>query len=211
MSVEQVVTIVLSVGMGIGGGAAIICGLASWLGKVWAHRILEQDRLRYQRELESVKTELGRASQEYVIKFSSLHVKRAEIIRELHAKLMATRRAMGSVLKPFQLTGEPAIGEKIKALQETFNDFYRFYLNERIYFPKKICTKIEELALFLRDIHIDITTCPVDLNDVRYSVSPALLEKNMTYWKQAGRDFDEKAVPLAEEIESEFRKMLGVE
>lgn len=43
----------------IGGGAAVILGLSSWLGKVWANRILEADRVRYQSQLEALKSDLS--------------------------------------------------------------------------------------------------------------------------------------------------------
>ncbi len=39
----------------IGGAAALIWALSSWLGKVWANRILEQDRKKYAEEMEAVK------------------------------------------------------------------------------------------------------------------------------------------------------------
>ncbi|WP_029655001.1 hypothetical protein [Marinobacter daepoensis] len=40
----------------VGGAAVIILGLSSWLGKVWANRILEQDRFKYSQELELLKS-----------------------------------------------------------------------------------------------------------------------------------------------------------
>ena len=42
----------------VGGAAVIIIGLSTWLGKVWANRILEEDKLRYSSELEKIKNEL---------------------------------------------------------------------------------------------------------------------------------------------------------
>lgn len=39
-------------------GAVVVVPLAAWLGKVWAARILEADRLRYGTELESLKAQL---------------------------------------------------------------------------------------------------------------------------------------------------------
>lgn len=39
----------------VGGGGAIIFFLSSWLGKVWANRILEADRSKYAAELEGIK------------------------------------------------------------------------------------------------------------------------------------------------------------
>lgn len=39
----------------VGGSAIIILGLSSWLGKVWANKILEQDKFKYSQELESLR------------------------------------------------------------------------------------------------------------------------------------------------------------
>ena len=43
----------------IGGGSVIVLGFSSWLGKVWASRILEADRLKYQSQLETLKSDLS--------------------------------------------------------------------------------------------------------------------------------------------------------
>jgi hypothetical protein len=211
MTVEQVVTVAVSAIIGLGGGAAIIWVLSSWLGRVWAARILEKDRLRYQKELEAVRTELGRVSQEYLIKFSRLHAQRADIIKELHEKLVSTQTAMGSILNIFQEAGEPSLEEKIKKFVASFNDFYLFYLRRKIYFPKRICEQIEGLALELKHIHIDITTYPLDKTDPEYRVSPELLRERREFWKQARDNFENKASALAQSIEIEFRVLLGVE
>jgi len=50
----------------VGGGALIIGGLSSWLGKVWANRILESEKAKYTRELDTIRhqfqVELNRVS-----------------------------------------------------------------------------------------------------------------------------------------------------
>ncbi len=53
------------------GGAALIMGaLSSWLGKVWANRILEKDKLKYSSELEELKNQLHREAQKHQLIFS---------------------------------------------------------------------------------------------------------------------------------------------
>jgi hypothetical protein len=42
-----------------GGGAVIILGFSSWLAKIWANRILESDRAKYQSQLEILKSDLS--------------------------------------------------------------------------------------------------------------------------------------------------------
>ena len=41
--------------LSVGGAGALLFFLSSWLGKVWASRILEQDKQKYARELESLR------------------------------------------------------------------------------------------------------------------------------------------------------------
>jgi hypothetical protein len=47
MSVTALLELAAAILVSLGGGAAIIIACASWLGKVWANRILESDRRRY--------------------------------------------------------------------------------------------------------------------------------------------------------------------
>lgn len=59
MTWDDAFKIVSSVLVSIGGGAAILFGLSSWLGKIWAEKILNSDRDRYQRQIETLKSELS--------------------------------------------------------------------------------------------------------------------------------------------------------
>lgn len=54
----------------IGGAGLIIVALSSWLGNVWAKRILEKDKLKYQLELENVKNQLQSEAQKQQLVFS---------------------------------------------------------------------------------------------------------------------------------------------
>lgn len=55
----------------LGGGAAIVFAFSSWLGKVWAARILDKER-----------HDLEKLRKEHEIRFSRLHVERADAIKE---------------------------------------------------------------------------------------------------------------------------------
>lgn len=57
MTIADGLTIIATAIFSLGGGGAIVIALSSWLGRVWAGRILEQDRAKYQQALE---TELER-------------------------------------------------------------------------------------------------------------------------------------------------------
>ena len=51
MNWDQAFKLVASMLASLGGGALIVFGMSSWLGKVWANRILEADKLKYQHAL----------------------------------------------------------------------------------------------------------------------------------------------------------------
>ena len=66
----------------LGGGSAIVFGLSTFLGKVWAGRILEKDKLQYQSEMESIKSELNKKIHEHNVAISRVDSQRAEAVRE---------------------------------------------------------------------------------------------------------------------------------
>ncbi|NNA55628.1 hypothetical protein [Pseudomonas koreensis] len=55
----EVLEVVSGVIISIGGGAAIIGGFSNWLGKVWADRLMEQEKSRFAKELEHEKSKLS--------------------------------------------------------------------------------------------------------------------------------------------------------
>jgi hypothetical protein len=52
----------------LGSGAAIILGFSSWLGKVWANRLMAKEKAVYTQELESLRSRLTQDTESYKIK-----------------------------------------------------------------------------------------------------------------------------------------------
>jgi hypothetical protein len=65
MRLSELAEIVASVLVALGGGGAIIAGLSSWLGRVWAERLMRRETAHYQRELEDFKAQLSRDSESH--------------------------------------------------------------------------------------------------------------------------------------------------
>ncbi len=52
----------------LGSGAAIIFGFSTWLGKVWANRLMEHEKSKYSKDLEELKNKLSQDAETYKIK-----------------------------------------------------------------------------------------------------------------------------------------------
>lgn len=70
MNITEIFQVSAAVLGSVGGAAAIIFGFSTWLGKVWANRILEQDKLKYSTELEKIKNKLQNESEKRNLMFS---------------------------------------------------------------------------------------------------------------------------------------------
>lgn len=55
---KEVFTVASAIFASIGGAGVIILGLSSWLGKVWANRILESEKKEHNKEIEHYKSRL---------------------------------------------------------------------------------------------------------------------------------------------------------
>lgn len=65
MPINEVFNIASAIILSLGSSSVIVIALSSWLGKVWANRILEKDKLKYRRELESTKIKYERQLENY--------------------------------------------------------------------------------------------------------------------------------------------------
>lgn len=73
----------LSIIASLGGGGVIVIACSSWLGKIWANRIFEDERARHQKDIENLKSELskelGRISK---IQDKALHISKSQYDNE---------------------------------------------------------------------------------------------------------------------------------
>ena len=77
MALSEIWAISGSILASIGGGTAIVFGFSSWLGKVWANRLMEKEKNEHSRELESLKNKFLKETESYKIK-----LKKSELIFE---------------------------------------------------------------------------------------------------------------------------------
>ncbi|TOB32702.1 hypothetical protein, partial [Vibrio parahaemolyticus] len=94
MGIETAFNIVSAALVSIGGGAAVILGLSSFLGKLWAERILSEEKAKYEKELERYRDELAQLSFENQYRFQRLHERRVEVIAETYSLLRKAFNAL---------------------------------------------------------------------------------------------------------------------
>jgi hypothetical protein len=72
MKIGDILTIAAAIIASLGGGAAIVLALSSWIGKIWANRLMEADKARFARDLKSLESQLSRAAEDRTRKLESL-------------------------------------------------------------------------------------------------------------------------------------------
>jgi hypothetical protein len=65
MTPRDIFSLAAAIIASLGGGAVLVLALSSWLGKVWANRILEGDKAKYAQALEDLKSRYLRDTEKY--------------------------------------------------------------------------------------------------------------------------------------------------
>ena len=130
-------------------GTISITGLIGYLGKKLIETYLTQRVEKYKADLESesklqkveldqklenYKAELTRINFEHQIRFSKLHVDRAEAIKELFRRLVRLQDSMESLMRRIQFVGERPIIEKLAESGRLGNEFLDFFKENELIF-----------------------------------------------------------------------------
>jgi len=129
---------------GAGGASIIILGLSTWLGKVWAGRILEKEKSNFAKELAEDKhkysLELEKVKREYEIQIESVKTillryseKQFDIYGELWVSLCNLKKSMDELWSEYSV-------RKVKDFSSQINET-KFYL--------------EKSSLFIDDNHLN--------------------------------------------------------
>ena len=146
----------------IGGGGALVFALSSWLGKIWAERILNQDRHRYNVELEKVKSdyrqlvdstlerlkdELGRSQFVHRLQFET----EFNAYLELWSKVESARIAMGRFLGAEDDTKEDQYNE-LCAIE---TDIREWVFRHKPFLPRNVFAKVFDFTITLSGLSAD--------------------------------------------------------
>lgn len=205
------------------GSIGIGVSAAAWLAKKLLSQFLDKDLEAFkatikrdgEREIESLKSSLQLQLQKQIIEFNALHVRRAEVIAELHKKLSSVHR-FSSIL-PWQLQLreykedfgvhnklglEPREREAIAALSSAWKDMSEFYFDKKIYFTPELVAHVDRFQAVSGFVSLNYENIAFKDNDGGLLVNPEVKR----VW-----DASLNELPAAMKLlEGEFRALLGV-
>ena len=118
------------------GAVAIIGALSTWLSKVWAARILEKDRIRYQTQMETLLVDLKTLSNKEVFVHRLQFEKEFSVYSDLWRELLVLGRAL-SAFRVLQNGTGNTHKEDVQKVVETSNNFKnRVYDHRPFYAPE---------------------------------------------------------------------------
>jgi hypothetical protein len=118
MNSSEIWSIASAVLLSLGGGAGIVLACSSWLGKVWADRMLEQEKSKLQHQLATYQLQLNQALHKHNVAASRIDTQRVDAIRELYGALIGWHEAAIQIVAPNDFSSKP--DEFIPALIEKY-------------------------------------------------------------------------------------------
>ena len=192
ISWTEVLKIALGVIAALGGGGAIVAGLSSWLGKVWADRLMVKETAKFREDLERLTKQLERKNYVSKVRFDAEFA----IYRELCANTDEMERAV-YMLFPAGIDHLPKDEEQKKAM------FAERYKNALAAYGKANKSLVQNGAFIPTEIH-DLFYKVNDLCRMQVNLYP--------YYLRTGNDKLDQSHELAcrnrtLEIEEEYKKL----
>src|SRR5216683_7228654 len=130
MSGYDVLKIVSTVVLSLGGGGMIVFLLSGWLGRVWANRLMEEDRAKHARALEALKTEFEAVNKKVQAELDkTVFVHRVQFetefkaLSEIWASVVDVRGTMIGLRPVFDVVSKD--DDELKRLKERFAPFVK--------------------------------------------------------------------------------------
>ena len=119
----------------IGGAGLIILGLSNWLGKIWAARLMEAEKQKYAKDLETFKSEISLNAQKEIEKLKAdVEIFKTKEIESFKDKINIYRQAMDTIseaLADLDLYRNKELDEEAK--KKSFHKFNVSRLKNRAY------------------------------------------------------------------------------
>lgn len=149
-------------------------------------------------EIEKLKSKLNIAAAERSLRFSNLQDRRATAIAAVYASLKPFLDAMADYVNLFEAVGGPSRTERGSKAVKAGNAFIQLYSAKKIFIPKEIAKKIDEMNDQLKSAHIGFAYL-VDLPP----------EPDRDQWVEIYNKIKNISDTAVKDLEDDFRRLLG--
>ncbi len=159
MRVADAWSVALAVLASLGGGGVIVLMLSSWLGKVWANRILEKDRAKFATEIERLKGDLERQHRllqgeiEKTIFVTRVHFETEfRALAEIWRHAARVRATMSNLRPSFDWLGpnetkQERLSQRLKDFDGALGGLVDSVDQQSPFYPEEIYAALEKLIL----------------------------------------------------------------
>lgn len=170
MTATEVWNVALAVIASLGGGGLIVAALSSWLGKVWANRLMERERAQYAADLERLKSSLESSNRQLQAELEkTVFVTRVHFETEFKAladiwRLLARVRAAMSQLRPRGdvlhegETRESRLNERFSEYAAAVESFVAAADGQSPFYPQEIFNHLDALIVIAKREGTDVQT-----------------------------------------------------
>ena len=195
----------------LGGGALIIAAFSSWLGKVWAGRILESDRAKYQAEIEQIKSDLNKKIHEHNVAVSRIDAHRAEAIQQLYVSLLRCNEAALDIMAPNSKLDDfsiaiPAYKEWAKRFRKESEQLEKLSMLFAISMGEDTYKILSKCGLVISNLSIEF--CDAVFNADQEGDPDNILANIETAKQKLVDNFDEDFQPAKAILIKEFRNIM---
>jgi len=197
--------------LSIGGGGLLVFALSNWLGKVWAERILEKEKIALQGQFAAFKLNLEKDLYRHNIAVSRIDAQRAAAIKELYDHLIAWHESVLRITGPNDLSGKPdpwilaRYASWATDLNEKARCLKRSATQTAIYFCTNTHALIEKCAESATSISNNVSDCFVDAPDLGSSSHRERVEAARA---KLLASYDDQYEPARLAVASTFRELL---
>lgn len=149
---------------------------------------------------------------EFNIRFSELHQERAKVIKKLYLKLVELHSAMYSYTRKGHIIHADAKKEeqeRIERVNKALIDYNNYYIPNRIFFSRNIVEKLNNLSKKYHETGFEFSSSK---NDLKERIIPKEnIKETFDKIKNISDSVETELTSLLEDLENEFRIILGVE
>jgi len=179
--------------------ASIVSGAIALYLTNRKQRELEEHKARLQGELEQSKLQMQNDLQlkffEYQTRFSLLHQRQAEVIRDLYGMLGETNQYIIHLVSP---TFDISDSKHAETTWAKYQALAECYVKNRIYLEEETCNRIDELLLKMR----------LAMTKSSIGQRPEPGGRGVELWHEAWKSVTNEVPPILKELETQFRSFL---